>query len=167
MTPTRKSAWASECSSFTFYNRYNVAFTPNAYQLFTYAQLQFASLGLELIDTIPAGGTVSNIVSSVTDWVYSSDYCVLTLTSDPTGPFYLVLRVSPLSNSGNELNGLPLRYLKYYHSIGATAVNLHQSFADFFGTTNILNKSFILQIECIRYSGFAPGAKFSQIINIV
>jgi hypothetical protein len=167
ITGARKALWAAECSNYTFYNRFNVAFTPNAYQLFTYAQLQFASLGLALIDTIPVGGTVANIVSSVSDVDTSTNHWLINLSSVPWGPYYTVIRVSNLSNSGNELNGASLKFFIYLRASVTTTFDLYSEIATYFGSLFKIGQSFITEIETIRYSGFAPGAKFSQIINIV
>lgn len=166
MTPARRAAWAAECVHFTFYNKFGDAFTPNAYQLFTYAELQFAALGLAIVDTIPVGGSIANIISVVYDVDISAETFNVNFIADPYGVYYTVFRVTKLSNGGNELTGLPFNYCFYYNGVASNPMNFYPQLLAHFGSNLIAGKCFKVDIETIRHPGFAPGGHFSQIINI-
>ena len=167
LSESARLAWATEATTYTFYTKYNVAYTPNGYQLYTYVNLLFAAAGLTMTGTAPTHASIAGFSVTPSNMLMSAQILNVTFSVAPSTPYYILYWITYPSLSGNEMTG---KQFIYCSKIQSSSVGPHNIFFDVLttlGNKAVVGSSFIIKFQMIKTTAFAKSPIVSYTLNIV
>lgn len=139
LTPTEQAAYATAAPSFPFYNRYGVSYTPSAFQLFCWQNVNRLELGASLLTTAPSPETQPDF-SGLSLTVDAVSNFTLAWTTEAAASWYISAFFTTGFSAGKALNNSALKQLALTNIGGLSSKNYFAGYVNKLGTPVTGNK---------------------------
>lgn len=137
-----KADWAAKAVTYTFYNRYAVAFHPTGWQLFTSVNKRMLLAGKPLITTPVNYAVLAPLGVDFDPWSVATSHFNILLSSPIAPDRMVMLYCSKLFNSNRYLTNVKYKYLMTLLNDTLTGRNLYSYFVASFGIVPVVGNAF-------------------------